>query len=248
MCILSRWSLDDTAQEEGEGYYYPLGRSLPGVSGGDWRKPPGRPGRNLDYLCGEAENGGLEFSKGDYLCQVTLPQTKLLFPDYTYTPMLSPYYLTYYERNLSVRKEISRFLHKTTFGPTPEELDALEAAHATIMAGGMTSQEAMAQLQTEWIESQMDPSTFTSGTFSSLRKYWRQRVNARAFEVYRIGMAGPAPCEKNSRWRNFAFTNYDVQSARYLRWGDEGVTKQSQNVSKGARLVFFCSRFANILC
>ena len=132
---------------------------------------------------------------------------------------------------MSVRQEISRFLHKTTFGPRPQDLDALEAAHADIMASGLTSSQAMSKLQTEWIESQMDPSTFTSGSFSSLRKYWRQRVNARAFEVYRIGEAGPAPCEKNSRWRKFAFTKYDVQSARYLRWGDEGVTTQSQKVS-----------------
>lgn len=55
-------------------------------------------------------------------------------------------------------------------------------------------------------------------------------MNARAFEVYRIGEAGPAPCEKNSRWRKFAFTKYDVQNARYLRWGEEGVTTQSQQV------------------
>eukprot|EP00804_Cyclotella_cryptica_P005395 CCRYP_017085-RA/>CCRYP_017085-RA protein AED:0.06 eAED:0.06 QI:162/1/1/1/1/0.96/28/3961/2317 len=228
MCIFSRWSLDATAQAKGEGYYYPLGRSVATVSYGDWTKPPGKPARELDYLCGVASNSGSEFSQGEYLCQVTLPWTKQILPDFTEQQVFAPYYLTYYQRSLTVRKEIARFLHKTTFGPRPQDLDALESAHAVIMSGGLNSSEAMEQLQTEWVESQMDPSTFTSGTFSSLRKYWRQRVNARAFEVYRIGESGPAPCEKNSRWRKFVFTNYDVQNARYLRWGDSGVTTQSQ--------------------
>lgn len=57
-------------------------------------------------------------------------------------------------------------------------------------------------------------------------------MNARAFEVYKIGESGPAPCEENSRWRKFAFTKYDVQNARYLRWGDDGVQTQSQKVSR----------------
>ena len=242
MCILSRWSSDEDAQMSGLGYYYPLGRSVATVSNGDWTKPPGKPGREVDYLCGVASNSGNGFTQGDYLCEVTLPWTYTVDGDFSEHPLVAPYYLTYYERSLTVRQEISRFLQKTTFGPTPDDLDSLEAAHAVIMAGGLTSGEAMEQLQAEWIESQMDPSTFTTGTFTSLRKYWRQRVNARAFEVYRIGEAGPAPCEKNSRWRKFAFTKYDVQSARYLRWGDEGVTKQSEKVSAMmCSTIFSCS-------
>lgn len=218
-------------KSQGKGHYHPLGRSVPDVSNGDWTKPPGRPARELDYVCGIASNNGAEFSEGEYLCQVTLPWTRTIHADFSHTPIFAPYYLTYIERTVSVRNEISRFLHKTTFGPTPQELDSLEAAHANIMASGLSSSEAMAQLQTEWTEAQMDPSTFTTGTFSSLRKYWRQRVNARAFEVYRIGESGPAPCEEHSRWRKFAFTKYDVQNARYLRWGDDGVTTQLQKVS-----------------
>ena len=148
---------------------------------------------------------------------------------------MAPYYMTYYERkDITVRQEISRFLQKVTFGPKVEEIDALESAYDDILSstsGGVSNATAMSMLQTEWIQSQMDPSTFTTGKFSSLRAYWRKRVNARAFEVYKIGESGPAPCEKNSRWRKFAFTNYDVQNARYLRWGDDGVTTQSQKVS-----------------
>ena len=156
--------------------------------------------------------------------------------DFSTERIFAPYYITYYERNLTVRQEISRFLHKTTFGPRVEDLDALESAHQELLLSEETgssrsSSEAMSRLQVEWVQKQMDPSTFSTGEFSSLRKYWRQRVNARAFEVYRIGESGPGPCEENSRWRKFAFTNYDVQSARYLRWGDDGVTTQSQKVS-----------------
>ena len=232
MCILSRWSLGESEQDSGLGYYYPLGRSVPTVSGGMWTRPPGKPGRELSYLCGIASNDGEEFSSGDYLCQVTLPVTEKVNADFSTERIFAPYYMTYYERNLNVRQEISRFLHKATFGPRIQDLDALESAHTVLMEenGSSSAQQVMSRLQTEWVASQMDPTTFSTGEFSSLRKYWRQRLNARAFEVYRIGESGPAPCEKNSRWRKFAFTKYDVQSARYLRWGDQGVTTQSQKV------------------
>lgn len=231
MCILSRWSESQVKQAHGIGHYHPLGRSVASVDDGKWTRPPGRPARELTYLCGLANNTGVEFEEGEYLCQVTLPWTRVIHPDFSATSIFAPYYMTYYERSLTVRQEISRFLHKATFGPTPQDLDSLEAAHTVLVSSGLTSSKAMEQLQTEWIESQMDPSTFTSGSFSSLRKYWRQRVNARSFEVYRIGESGPAPCEENSRWRKFAFTKYDVQNARYLRWGDDGVTTQIQKVS-----------------
>jgi hypothetical protein len=231
MCILSRWSQSQFKQSQGQGHYHPLGRSIPNVNNGEWIKPPGRPARELDYTCGIASNSGSEFDAGEYLCQVTLPWTRIIHADYTSTNIFAPYYMTYYERSLSVRSEISRFLQASTFGPTPQDLDSLEAAHAVIMAEGVSSAKAMEMLQVEWVESQMDPSTFSTGSFSSLRRYWRRRVNARAFEVYRIGESGPAPCEVNSRWRKFVFTNYDVQNARYLRWGDDGVTTQMQQVS-----------------
>jgi hypothetical protein len=201
MCILSRWSTSQYQQSRGKGHYHPLGRSIPNVDDGAWNVPPGRPARELSYKCGIANNDGTEFNVGDYLCQVTLPWTKITHVDYTATNIHAPYYMTYYESNVTVRAEISRFLHKATFGPTPEDLDALEAAHTVLMKEGQTKSEAMKQLVVEWTANQMDPSTFDSGRFSSLRRYWRQRVNARAFEVYRIGESGPGPCEEGSRWR-----------------------------------------------
>ena len=91
--------------------------------------------------------------------------------------------------------------------------------------------EAMAALQLEWVTNQMDPSTFSSGEFTSLRKYWRRRLNARKTESYRIGESGPHACEKYSRWRKFAFTKADVEFAMDLRWGSQelGGTKQKRD-------------------
>ena len=67
----------------------------------------------------------------------------------------------------------------------------------------------------------MDPSALSAGEFSSLRAYWRRRLNPRKEETYRIGESGPHPCETNSRWRKFAFTKFDVQNAKMLRWGNQ---------------------------
>jgi len=89
-------------------------------------------------------------------------------------------------------------------------------------------------VQLDWVVDQMDPTTFASGEYSSLRRYWRRRLNPRREETYRIGEAGPHPCESNSRWRKFAFTAYDVQNAKALRWGNLqiGGTYQTQKGHK----------------
>lgn len=109
--------------------------------------------------------------------------------------------------------------------------------------------EAMAALQLEWVTNQMDPSTFSSGEFTSLRKYWRRRLNARKTETYRIGESGPHACEKHSRWRKFAFTKTDVEFAMDLRWGsqDLGGTKQKQDghLITVQMVVRLLSRFAS---
>lgn len=244
------------------------------------------------------------------LCEVALPTTSTVNED---DPTLTdghnvPYYLTYYRREMTVRNEISRFLQQNTFGPTKEELDAMEARYNTLRGPGFvppehtweeltpilpsgvledlgeacaagssnelcdhldeihnasvvaweeeaagidtpsptpldenatetsrrqlqgydpsnsTSRshaEAMSALQLEWVANQMDPSTFSSGEFTSLRKYWRRRLNARKTETYRIGESGPHACEKHSRWRKFAFTKTDVEFAMDLRWGSK---------------------------
>lgn len=254
MCVLSRWTTSLIDKEEGNGFYFPLGRSVAGVPGentgkdGDWNRPPGKASWQLRYTCGEAAFNGTNFVEGEYLCEVTLPMTSK--PDIkdpaTIYAIRVPYYLTYYERTLSVRNELSRFLHLTTFGPKAEELDALEMAYEVILddgylnalsngtsSGNATSvnatsvnatyshSKAMSKLQVEWVAAQQDPTTFSSGKFSSHREYWRKRLNPRKWETYRIGEAGPAPCELHSRWRKFAFTEYDVQNSRALRWGTQ---------------------------
>jgi hypothetical protein len=260
MCVLSRWTANLADKSAGLGYYFPLGRSVAGIPGegtfvngtfdgegndGDWTRPAGKASWQLRYTCGVAENSGDNFAIGDYLCEVTLPKTSrqnLKNPILT-DELNAPYYLTYYERTVSLRNELSRFLHQNTFGPTSEELDALEHVYDAIAdesylensttpssSTPLTHEEAMMKLQVEWVKAQMDPTTFTSGKFSSHREYWRKRLNPRRWETYRIGEAGPAPCELHSRWRKFAFTDYDVQNSRALRWGnvDLGGSYQTQ--------------------
>ena len=231
MCILSSWTSSLNLKEQGQGFYLPLGRS---VDGKDWERPPGKAARQVEYLCGEAGHPGNSYAVGEYLCQVTLSKTSKTLIDGSFSEFNAPYYMTYYERSLTVRNELSRFLQKTTFGPTRDELDALELAYSDIMTENMTHSEAMTQLQTEWTANQMDPSTFSTGKFTSLREYYRKRLNPRTAETYRIGESGPAACEKNSRWRKYAFTQNDVQNAQYLRWGniDLGGNYQSTNPHK----------------
>lgn len=83
----------------------------------------------------------------------------------------------------------------------------------------LTHSQAMSALRLEWVAEQTNASTFASGRFTSLRRYWRSRLNARKQETYRIGESGPHPCEKHARWRKFAFTALDAQNAEALRWG-----------------------------
>ena len=190
---------------------------------------PGRGSHPIDFIyeCGEASNAGTNFIVGEYLCEVTLPTTsKKNVTDVTVSDYINlPYYLTFYKRSLTVRNEISRFLQKNTFGPTAVELDALETRYQALKSGGDNSSTtlshamAMEKLQVEWVVNQMNPLNFTSGKFTSLREYWRRRLNPRKQETYRIGDAGPHPCEKHSRWRKFAFTHVDVQNSKMLRWG-----------------------------
>lgn len=251
MCILHRWTSPLEDKLDKKGYYFPLGRSSPHLPAeiygnttgaiGDWSRPPGRASYKVDYkfTCGEASNSGSNFQVGEYLCEVTLPATSVRnSTDPKITDKINvPYFLTYYKRTMTVRNELSRFMQKNTFGPTKSELDALEAKFLDLRAASpdVTYADAMAKVQRDWIVSQMDPTTFTSGEFSSLRAYWRRRLNPRAEETYRIGESGPHPCEQNSRWRKFAFTSYDVQNSKSLRWGNMEVGGKYQT-QKGHRI------------
>lgn len=224
MCILSSWTVDlPTKAATGGGYYVPLGKSYDDQ---DWIRPPGRRERDVVYTCGAATNSGTYFDSGEYLCEVTLPMTSKVLPTGQLDELDAPYYLTYYERSLSVRNELSRFLQRTTFGPTSAELDSLEMAYVDLGGAGPDSTShvtTMERLQAEWVQGQQDPSTFSTGKFSSLREYYRKRLNPRSPEVYRVGESGPHPCEKHSHWRKFAFTAYDVINSQYLRWGNNAL-------------------------
>ena len=225
MCLLSSWTTSKATKEStGEGYYVALGKSHDSQ---DWIRPPGNRERFVSYNCGTATNSGDAFDVGEYLCEVTLPMTSKVMPTGVLSEMDAPYYLTYYERSLSVRNELSRFLQRTTFGPTSAELDSLELSYVSLGGGGGPTSsnhvEIMEQLQTEGVQAQQDPSTFSTGKFSSLREYYRKRLNPRSPEVYRIGESGPHPCEKHSHWRKFAFTAYDVINSQYLRWGNNAL-------------------------
>ena len=62
-----------------------------------------------------------------------------------------------------------------------------------------------------WVHEQlsMDP--------SSHQKYFRERMNPRAVESYMYGIPGPKACEKNARFRRFAFTYMDVALSRGMQ-------------------------------
>lgn len=185
---LSCLSLDEEAQAHREGYYYPLGGSVCIVLSGDWTEPTRKPGCKLDYICDAASNLGLEFAWGKYLCQVTVvPWTMEVLPNSFTESIMAPYYMIYYERLLSVRNNISDFLHKMTFGPQVQDIHAFEAVHTTLRNGWLISVQAMEQLQMEWVQKQMDLSMFSTGLFLSLQRYRHNCVNVRAFEVYRMG-------------------------------------------------------------
>ncbi|KAL7553976.1 hypothetical protein ACHAWF_017328 [Thalassiosira exigua] len=109
---------------------------------------------------------------------------------------------------------------------TAAEANATEAAaaerrlqsNATTTATSSNRALTMARVQASWISDQQN-STLHPPT--SLRAYYRRRLNPRQSETYRIGESGPHPCEAHSRWRKFAFTSLDVENSRALRWGSK---------------------------
>lgn len=49
---------------------------------------------------------------------------------------------------------------------------------------------------------------------TSHRAFFRRRLNPRSVESYQYGVPGPRACEKNARFRRFAFTYKDVELSR----------------------------------
>ena len=128
MCVLSKW-IDLADNIDGKGSYVPLGRSF---GGRDWQLYPVLRNKILrgsgGYPCGEADAAGTDYSSGERLCQVTLPSSSSRLGDGTMHTVDHPYFLTRYEHtDVSNREELSRFLTRTTLGPTTQELDDLEA-------------------------------------------------------------------------------------------------------------------------
>ena len=59
-----------------------------------------------------------------------------------------------------------------------------------------------------WVKDQQ------SLTPTSHRAFFRERLNPRAVESYLYGVPGPKACEKNARFRRFAFTYKDKELSR----------------------------------
>ena len=133
------------------------------------------------------------------------------------------YYLTSYHRPLggsgsegghngAADIHAARFLEKTTFGPTRDEVSALSSALTTLSGGTSVAandnavREAMAAYAHNQIYS-VQP--------TSHREYYRRHLVPRTTSTYPYALAGPHPCAPQSRWRRFVFTTKDVELSRF---------------------------------
>lgn len=92
------------------------------------------------------------------------------------------YYLKTSSNSLLDRDLVSRFLERSTFGPTLDEIDGWDYEAGTELTFA------------RWVRGQMD----SDGT-SSHREFYRRHTNSRSTEAYMYGLPGPMPCEKNAR-------------------------------------------------
>jgi len=157
--------------------YVPVGRSYDGY---DWERVAGPDVDSLDYVC--AVDGTFSTDK---LCQAYLPVDEN-----------STYFLTTYDRTISDRAGVARFLERTSFGTTPDDLDAWN----------YTEESAFAN----WVNEQI-----AEVGVSSHREYYRKRLNPRSIEAYRYGVPGKKACEAFSHWRRFAFTEKDLYMSQH---------------------------------
>lgn len=203
LCTLTR--VDD----EFNPFYIPIARAFD--ADGDWAKSAARYVDFTSVLCGQSEldgppdvRGVNQYSQGDYLCQITI--TRPLAQTHV------GYYLTtFVDANLpgvvANRRAAARFLERATWGPTWEEITALEAQ---IDADG---NKALAN----WVSDQVQlPPT-------SHRAFFRRRLNPRSVESYQYGIT-TGPCDANARFRRFAFTYKDVELSRGHGGGIAGST------------------------
>jgi len=172
--------------------YIPISRSYDGL---DWERVPGRYLSETDTICGYAATDGKYYSAGDYLCKITVPKLK---------EGNVGYYLTYYVVDdddgggnimSSSLSRAASFLQRITWGPKLSEIEDLAKQIDTM---GDYALALYLKNQTE-----MEP--------TSHRAYFRKRLNPRAVESYQYAIVGPKACERNARFRRFAFTHKDVE-------------------------------------
>ena len=84
-------------------------------------------------------------------------------------------------------------------------MDEISDVASSINSNGYTKAIAL------WVHNQI------SLDATSHRAYYRTRLNPRAVESYQYGIPGPKACEKDARFRRFAFTYMDVEISRGSR-------------------------------
>ena len=153
----------------------------------DWQRNPGKYVSYTTIECGVVSSGD---GDDEYLCQLSLPAL---------TENNDGYYITrYYSEPLPSRTLAARFLDRTTWGPTYGEIVDFESQ---IEANGTRA-------YAEWVKAQVEMEA------TSHRAYFRKRLNARTAVSYQYGVPGPRACEKNAKFRRFAFTYKDVELSR----------------------------------
>jgi len=159
-----------------------------------WTKSAGKYVSTTEVICGEAGLDGLpEYQAGETLCQVKLDPPLDLTND--------GYYLTTFQVGDNIKDEkaiVATFLEKVTFGPTTEEINKLHAQY--------TQQGPYALAK--WLKDNL------AKPISSHRAQFRKHLHPRAVESYIYGIPGPRPCERDARFRRFAFTYMDVEISR----------------------------------
>ena len=171
-------------QKDATPTHIPISRSY---DAHDWQRTPGRYILETKTICGYAVTNGKYNTAGEYLCQLSVPK---LERDNV------GYYLTYFDAGeASPESRAARFLHRITWGPKLTEIEEL-GKH--VEEKGDLALALYLKEQTE-----MKP--------TSHREYFRRRLNPRSVESYQYGITGPKACERNARFRRFAFTLKDVE-------------------------------------
>ncbi len=189
LCTLTR--VNDAFRESGPSYI-PIARAYD--DNPLWSKSAGRYSSTTEVICGEADaDGGSEYQLGDHLCQIKLDPPLDLTDD--------GYYLTSYQVDDNLKDEraiAASFLEKVTFGPTEQEIEQLHSQY---------SQQGPMALAT-WLKQNLEK------PITSHRAQFRKALHPRAVESYIYGIPGPRPCERDARFRRFAFTYMDVEMSR----------------------------------